>query len=58
MDLEKVYDTVPRKLLWSVIRKIGIPHEILVVTEKLQAKNEAHVKIGNRISTGFKKLRD
>lgn len=29
MDLEKTYDTVPRKLLWSVIRKIGIPQEIV-----------------------------
>ena len=48
MDLEKAYDMVPKKLLWPVIRKIGIPHKILVGTEKLQAKNEAHVKIGNR----------
>jgi hypothetical protein len=27
---------------------MGIPHEILVGIEKLQAKNEAHVEIGNR----------
>jgi len=44
---------VPRKQSWPVIRKIGIPHEILVGTEKLQTKNEAHVKTGKRIS-GFK----
>jgi len=44
---------VPRKLLWPVIRKMEIPREILVGIEKLQAKNEAHMKIGNRIS-GFK----
>jgi hypothetical protein len=32
---------------------MGIPHKILAGIEKLQAKNEARVKIGNRIS-GFK----
>jgi hypothetical protein len=53
MNLEKAYDVVPRKLLWPVIRKMGIPHEILVGVEKLHAKNEAHVKTGKRIS-GFK----
>ena len=53
MDLEKAYDMVPRKLLRPVIRKMEIPHEILVGIEKLQDKNEAHVKIGNGIS-GFK----
>jgi len=53
VDLENAYDMVPRKLLWPVIRKMGIPHEILVGTEKLQAKNKAHVKTGKRIS-GFK----
>jgi hypothetical protein len=53
VDLEKAYDMIPRKLLWPVISKMGIPHEILVGAEKLQAKNKAHVKIGNRVS-GFK----
>lgn len=53
VDLEKAYDMVPRKLLRPVIRKMEIPHEILVGIEKLQDKNEAHVKIGNGIS-GFK----
>jgi hypothetical protein len=53
VDLEKAYDMVLSKLLWPVIRKMGIPHEILVGIEKLKAKNEAHVEIGNRIS-GFK----
>jgi hypothetical protein len=37
-----------------VIRKIGIPHKILVAIEKLQAKNVAQVKIANRTPTGFK----
>jgi GTPase Era involved in 16S rRNA processing len=50
VDLEKAYDMVPKKLLWPMIRKMEIPHEILVGIEKLQARNEAHVKIGNRIS--------
>jgi len=36
---------VPRKLLCPVIRKMGIPQEILVVIQKMYARNEAQVKI-------------
>jgi hypothetical protein len=36
---------VPRKLLCPVIRKTGIPQEILVVIQKMYAMNEAQVKI-------------
>ena len=53
VDLEEAYIMVPQKLLWSVIREMGVPQEILVVIQKMYAKNEVHVKIGNRISTGF-----
>ena len=49
---------VPRKLLWPVIREMGVPQEILVVIKKMCAKNETHLKIGNRISTGLKQLKD
>jgi len=38
---------VPRKLLWPVIREMGVPQEILVVIRRMCAKNETHVKIGN-----------
>lgn len=36
-----------------MIRDIGIPQEMLVVIQKMHAKNEAQVKTGNRISTGL-----
>jgi len=36
---------VTRKLLWPPIRKMGSPEKILVVIQKVYAKNEAHVKI-------------
>jgi Reverse transcriptase (RNA-dependent DNA polymerase). len=45
VNLEKAYDMVPRKLLWPLIRKMGIPQKILVVIQKVYAKNESHVKI-------------
>jgi sorting nexin-29 len=34
VDLEKAYDMVPRKLQWSAIRRMEIPQEIIVVTQK------------------------
>ena len=53
MDLEEAYIIVPRKLLWPVIREMGVPQEIRVVIQKMYAKNESRVNIGNRISVGF-----
>jgi hypothetical protein len=53
VDLEEAYIMVPRKLLRPVIREMGVPQEILVLIQKMYAKNEAHVKVGNRISAGF-----
>jgi hypothetical protein len=53
VDLEETYIMVPRRLLWPVIREMGVPQEILVVIQKLYAKDEAYVKIGNRTSTVF-----
>jgi len=54
VDLEKVYFMIPRKLLCPVIRKMGIPQEILVLIKKMYARNDAQVKIGNMKSAGFR----
>jgi len=35
-----------------VIRKMGIPQEILVLIKKMYARNEAQVKNGNMKSAG------
>jgi len=34
VDLEKVYNMIPRKLLCPVIKKLGIPQEMLVLIKK------------------------
>jgi hypothetical protein len=47
---------IPRKLLWPAIKKMGIPQETLEGTKKKYAKNEAQLKIGNRISTDFRTM--
>jgi hypothetical protein len=54
VDLEKAYDMVPRKLLWPEIRGMGIPQEIIIVIQKMYENNEAHVKVGNKVSTIFR----
>jgi hypothetical protein len=51
MDLEKAYNMVPKKLLWPAFIKVGIPQDNLVVIQKCMPINEAHVKIGNSVST-------
>jgi hypothetical protein len=45
---------VPRKVLWSAIRRMGIPQEIIVVVQKMYENSEAQMKVGNRISTSFR----
>jgi hypothetical protein len=54
VDLKDAHNLVTRKLLWPAISNAGIPQEMLVVIQKMHAKNEAQVKTGKRISTGFR----
>jgi len=49
-----IKEVVPRKLLCTMIRKMGILQEILVVIQKMYARNEAQVKILNSTSVGFR----
>jgi len=39
VNLIKVYDIVPKKILWPPIKKMGIPQKILVVIQKVYAMN-------------------
>jgi hypothetical protein len=52
-DFEKPCDMVSRKLLWPATKKNGNSTGNFIGDSKNVSQNEAHVKIGNRITTGF-----
>lgn len=53
VDLEKAYDTVPRKLLWEAMKDMNIPQQLTNCVRRLYTDNKAQIKIGNTVSKSF-----
>ena len=53
MDLAKAFDTVPRKILFCKLRKLGIKGKMLRVISDLYTRNIARVQVGNYLSPQF-----
>lgn len=53
IDLEKAYDSVPRKLLWKYLRKAGIDHGIVKLIKEIYCNNRCQIKIGPLLSKDF-----
>ena len=53
MDLAKAFDTVPRKILFRKLRKLGIKGKMLRVISDLYTRNIARVQVGNYLSPNF-----
>jgi hypothetical protein len=47
-DLVKAYDTVNRELLWQILKKLGIPPQMIKVLQKLYNNIMYHMKIGGK----------
>ena len=50
VDLEKVFDWVPRKVLWWALRKVGIPEWIVHVVQTMYQNARSRVRINNSYS--------
>ena len=48
VDLVKAYDTVNRELLWQILKKFGIPPQMIKVLQKLYNNVTYHMKIGGK----------
>jgi hypothetical protein len=48
VDLVKAYDTVNRELLWQILKKLGIPPQMIKVLQKLYNNVMYHMKIGGK----------
>ncbi len=53
VDLKKAYDSVPRKSLWSVMKKCGIPPTMLSVVRSLHDGMSAEVTMNGQVAPEF-----
>ena len=54
IDLEKAYDTVPRKLLWKALHMANIQGHLIRIIQEMYKDNICQVKIGNTLSKKFR----
>jgi hypothetical protein len=47
VDLVKAYDTVNHALLFGIMKKYGIPEELVDLVERMNKDFKVHVKVGN-----------
>ena len=47
VDLTKAYDSVPRSVLWQMLRKIGVPEEMVCMVRSLHEGMQAVVRVEN-----------
>ena len=52
-DLKKAYDRVPREALWQVLRKAGVPANMLQVIQQLHNGMQASVIVEGQPTQGF-----
>ena len=53
MDLEKAFDRVPRKVIWWVLRKLGVEEWIVRLVQGMYANVWSHVPVGEGYSKEF-----
>ena len=53
VDLEKVFDRVPRKVIWWALRKLGVEEWIVRLVQGMYANVRSHVSVGEGYSEEF-----
>ena len=54
VDLEKAFDPVPRKVIWWVLRKLGVEEWIVQLVQGMYVNARSHVRVGEGYSEEFK----
>jgi hypothetical protein len=49
-DLEKAYDSVPRKLLWQVLEKANVSQSVTQIIRNIHSNNKCRIKIRSNLS--------
>ena len=53
VDLEKVYDTVPREVVMATVRWMGVPEAEAKMVEVIYERPKGKVVVGSRLSEEF-----
>ena len=53
VDLEKAFDPVPRKVIWWVLRKLGVEEWIVRLVQGMYANGRSRVHVGEGYSEEF-----
>ena len=53
IDLEKVFDQVPQKVIWWVLRKLGVEEWIVRLVQGMYANARSGVRVGEGYSVEF-----
>ena len=53
IDLEKACNRIPQKILWWVLRKLGVEEWIVQLVQGMYANARSHVSVGERYSEEF-----
>jgi hypothetical protein len=52
-DLEKAYDSVPRKLLWQALEKANVSQSVKQIIRNIYSNNKCRIKIRSNLSDEF-----
>jgi hypothetical protein len=58
IDIEKAYDSVPRKLLWQALEQASISEHIIDILKSVYSNNRCQVKVGSHFLGSFIPPRD
>ena len=50
IDLEKAYDSVPRKQLWEAMRRMNVCEKWINITQRLYGDSKAQIKVGYKLT--------
>jgi hypothetical protein len=53
IDIEKAYDSVPRKLLWQALEQASISEHIRDILKSMYSNNRCQVQVGSSLSREF-----
>ncbi len=54
IDLHKAFDSIPREVLFEVLKAEGLPEKMMGIIKSMHTENEAKVKWRNQLSGGVK----
>ena len=53
IDLQKAYGTVPRKLIYKLLERVGIDKSLINVIRLIYKENKGKMKMGNKLSQEY-----